>query len=579
MVRRSMQRRLALFALLPFLSACGAGFRHSASVVPASPATAQTDQVAPAEPTPEPVIPHPVLTLIAQSEAHFETGQRELDLGHVEAARQEFDAAVNVLLESSYGARTEPRMREHFDRLIDRISAYEVKALAEGDGFTEKKYEPATIDELLALSETFTPTPAAPELKDAVESGLQTAPPDIPVPLNQKVLQYIALFQGRLHDFIQEGMSRGAQYLPMIQKVFRAEGLPLDLAYIPLVESAFKPNALSRAKAKGVWQFVSGTGIENGLRQDWYIDERSDPEKATVAAAKYLSTLATMFDGDWHLALASYNGGPGRVQRAMTRGRQNDFWKLAAKPGLLPRETREYVPMILAAVVVARSPEQYGFTFGPFEPLKYETVTLPAPVDLRRVAEWTETTIDEIQALNPELRRWTTPVKDKEYALKVPTGTAGVISARLAESADADLASLKFYVVKQGETITTIAKKLRVGRTDLAEANYLKTTARLSTGQQLMVPQETTVLMAARTDRSAPGESAAAVDSVVPAVVTASNESDVVKTYYRIRPGDTLVSIAKTYKTTVSQLQTWNGLNGSQIRAGDRLTVYTVRAN
>ena len=151
-------------------------------------------------------------------------------------------------------------------------------------------------------------------------------------------------------------MRRGSKYLPMIQNVFRAEGLPLDLAYVPLVESAFKPNALSRTKAKGVWQFMRGTGLENGLRQDWYIDERSDPEKATIAAAKYLSTLAKLFDGDWHLALASYNGGPGRLQNAMKLGKQDDFWKLAEKPRLLPRETRDYVPMILAAIVIAKNP-------------------------------------------------------------------------------------------------------------------------------------------------------------------------------------------------------------------------------
>ena len=163
----------------------------------------------------------------------------------------------------------------------------------------------------------------------------------------------------------------------MIQEVFRAEGLPLDLAYIPLIESAFKPNALSRAKAKGVWQFMSYTGRENGLRQDWYVDERSDPEKATVAAAKYLTTLAKMFDGDWHLAMASYNGGPGRVQRALKRGRVDDFWSLSAKRNLLPRETRDYVPMILAAVVIARNPAQYGFAVTPEPPLEYDTVTLP----------------------------------------------------------------------------------------------------------------------------------------------------------------------------------------------------------
>jgi membrane-bound lytic murein transglycosylase D len=565
--------------------ACGAsirgGFHPTALAHPA----ATEPLAAPSElaQIPQAAVQDPVLTLIETSDQHFKTGQKELEQGHAEAARQEFDKAVNVLLESPYGARTEPRIREHFDRLIDRISAYEVKALAEGDGFTEKKYEPASIDELLALSATFTQPPATPELKRTVESDLQTALHDIPIPLNQRVLSYITLFQGRLHDFIQEGMTRGAKYLPMIQHVFRAEGLPLDLAYIPLIESAFKPNALSRAKAKGVWQFMSGTGRENGLRLDWYIDERSDPEKATVAAAKYLSTLAEMFDGDWHLALASYNGGPGRVQRAVKRGRQTDFWKLAAaKTRYLPRETREFVPMILAAIVVAKNPQQYGFELDTDDDsFEYDAVTLSSPVDLRRVAEWSGTTIDEIQALNPELRRWTTPVRDTAYELKVPTGSADVVLARLAESAPADLATLNYYTVKRGETVTTIARKLKVNRTDLAEANYLRTTARLSVGQQLMVPRETTVLMAARTDRPVPvAESRTlAADAVVPAVMPASGNTELVKSYYRVKKGDTLAAIARTFNTTVAALKRWNNIPRTTIRAGERLTIYTARAN
>src|SRR5262249_16413633 len=149
-----------------------------------------------------------------------------------------------LLLESPYGGRTEPRIREHFDRLVDRISTYEVKALAEGDGFTEKSYEPASIDTLLSVSTTFQSPPLTPELKGVVLSDLRTGRHDISIPLNERVLTYIELFQGRLHDFIEEGMKRGGKYLPMIQNVFRAEGLPLDLAYVPLIESAFKPNAL-----------------------------------------------------------------------------------------------------------------------------------------------------------------------------------------------------------------------------------------------------------------------------------------------------------------------------------------------
>src|SRR6185437_2111245 len=141
-----------------------------------------------------------------------------------------------------------------------------------------------------------------------------------------------------------------------------------------------KPNALSRVKAKGVWQFMAGTALENGLRRDWYIDERSDPEKATLAAAKYLRTLSDLFDGDWHLALASYNGGPGRLQRAMKTARLDNFWSLASQPKLLPRETREYVPMILAAIVVARNPAQYGFSFEAEPAPAIDKVTLPKPV-------------------------------------------------------------------------------------------------------------------------------------------------------------------------------------------------------
>jgi len=567
-----------LVALIPLAAACGPTLKSQAPAVKPGQSAARVPAAVEPLPVAQLVQPpeDPVLTLIASSDAHFKAGQKELEQGHVEAAKQEFNRAVDVLLESPYGARTEPRIREHFDRLVDRISTYEIRALATGDGFTEKKYEPASIDELLALSTTFG-TPAAPkELKEAVKSDLEQAQHDIPIPLNQRVLSYIELFQGRLHDFIEEGMRRGSKYLPMIQNVFRAEGLPLDLAYVPLVESAFKPNALSRAKAKGVWQFMTGTALENGLRRDWYIDERSDPEKATVAAAKYLGTLSRIFDGDWHLALASYNGGPGRLQRAMKRSRVNDFWKLAATPKVLPRETREYVPMILAAIVIARNPAQYGFDFESEEALAFEKVTLPRPVDLRRVAEWTDSSIDEIQALNPELRRWTTPVRDTQYELKVPAGTAETVAAKLLDAQAADLASLKFYTVKQGDTLALIARKLKVSKADLAEANYLRATARVAAGQKLMVPHEATVLMAATADRPVPATEARKTVAES-GQLAQSTESNRVKVSYQVKRGDTLASIARVYKTSVASLKTWNPrLENDQLMAGQRLTLYRV---
>ncbi len=306
-----------------------------------------------------------------------------------------------------------------------------------------------------------------------------------------------------MKGYLEEGLGRGAPFLPMIQEVFRAEGLPLDLAYVPLIESAFKPNALSKAKAKGIWQFMRGTALENGLKHDWYIDERSDPEKATRAAAKYLKTLYSMFE-DWHLALASYNGGPGRVQRAMKRSGRDDFWTLSANKRYLPRETRDYVPLILAAVIIARNPEQYGMNIVPIESPNYETVTLASAVDLRRVAEWASTPVQTIQELNPELRRWTTPLRATDYELKVPIGTAEAISARMLEVAADELAPLNRHTVKNGETLLSISKKLKVSRADLAEANYLSPKATLKTGQQLIIPRAPTLLLAANTETASP---------------------------------------------------------------------------
>ena len=365
---------------------------------------------------------------------------------------------MDVLLESPYGARTEPRMREHFDRLVDRINAHEVTALAQGDGFAEKKYEPASIDELLKIA-TF-PKPAADAATEkAVKDDLAATEHDVPIPQNDRVLAYVELFQGRLRDYIQESLTRGSKYLPMIQGVFKEDGLPLDLAYIPVIESGFKTNALSRASAKGPWQFMRATATEQGLKTDWYIDERSDPEKATIAAAKYLKLLHDMFDRDWHLVLAAYNGGLGRLQRAMKRSGESDFWSLSSSSRYLPKETREYVPLILAAIIVAKNPAQYGFEISAEDPLQFETVTVPRAVDLRRVAEWTGHSIDEIQSLNPELRRWTTPVRS-EYELKVPVGTAEKLRTRIASAAPGRALSAD---VLHGE-------KRRIDRDNRAEA-------------------------------------------------------------------------------------------------------------
>ena len=565
----------AAFLCLAILSG---GCAARSQVVPSTAQPAAIGPVLVSAPSSPQLVTDPIADLIALSNGHFEAGQAELQRGHLESARLEFNKALDVLLQSPYGARSEPRIREHFDRLVERISATELTSLAQGDGFTEKKYDSASIDDLLALSTS--PAEASAATRQAVAEDLQSTDHDIAIPLNTRVVSFVELFTGRLRGFLQDGLSRSAQYLPMIQDVFRAEGLPLDLAYVPLVESAFKPDALSRAKAKGMWQFMRGTALENGLKHDWYIDERAEPEKATRAAAKYLKTLYSTF-GDWHLALASYNGGPGRVQTAIKRsGGVRDFWKLSASRRYLPRETRDYVPLILAAVIVARNPGQYGMEITP-EPLdepKFETVTLPVAVDLRRVAEWVGTTVQAIQDLNPELRRWTTPVRSTNYELKVPEGTAEIVRAKMADSGE--VTNLTWHTVRSGETLLSISRKLKVNRADLAEANYLSVRSRVTPGQQLIVPRAPTLLLAARTDNPAPLVETRPVDPVVVASTTIPSAPEAAtqsKLVYRVKRGDTLSSIARVFETSVAALKKWNDLRTNTLRVGQRLTILTSR--
>ena len=529
--------------------------------------------VAPVTPVPAPV--DPITALISTSQQHYETGERELKVGHLDRARSEFDRALDVLLESPYGARTDARLRAHFDRLVDRINAQEMTSLAQGDGFSEQKEEPASIDELLKIA-TFPKPPADAETAAVVKADLEATEHDIPIPQNSRIYAYVELFQGRLRDYIEESLTRGTKYLPMIQSVFKAEGLPLDLAYIPIIESGFKTNALSKANAKGPWQFMKATAVEQGLKHDWYVDERSDPEKATLAAAKYLKTLHKMFNGDWHLVLAAYNGGLGRLQRAMKRARTEDFWQLSDSSRFLPKETREYVPLILAAIVVAKNPVQYGFNVLPAAPVEYEKVLVPRAIDLRRVAEWTGQTIDDVQALNPELRRWTTPLATPNYEIKVPAGTASMFADRLAAASPDQLASLKFYTVRRGESIATIARKLSVSRTDLAEANKLSIRSPVRTGQELLIPRAPTGLLAASASAPAP-EAVPSRPISASATVSASRREPSATLMYRVKRGDTLSSIARLYNTTVAKLRSWNRLNDNHIAPGDRLKILASR--
>jgi membrane-bound lytic murein transglycosylase D len=341
----------------------------------------------------------------------------------------------------------------------------------------------------------------------------------------------------------------------MIRSVFAAEGLPLSLAYIPLVESAFKPTAASRVSARGMWQFMLPTAKEHGLQQDWFIDERSDPEKATRAAAQYLKTVIAMFDGDWALALASYNAGPGRIMGAMKKSKSTDFWKITSTSRYLPRETREYVPMIMASMIIAGNPELYGFEVVSTAPLAYETVDVPGAIDLKIIAEWADITVEELQALNPDLRRTTTPMR--EHPLRVPIGTAATIQEELKDADPTMFRTFRFHTVQSKETLASIAKKYKVSTTSLRELNDLSPTARVRAKQMLAIPE--------------PSANALPAPAATPAVrQTASASAPLV---YRVRAGDTLFGIAQRFGTTVDALRTLNKLKSDSITVGLTLTI------
>jgi len=541
---------LTVLALSGLVVGCSA---RTAPAVPVASLPVSAPQHTPLpDVTPAVALLDPIDSLIAKSEGHFVAGQKELQLGHLTAASLLFDQAVDVLLASPTGGRGEPRLKAHYDRLLGRISALEILALREGDGFTQARTEPAVIDDLLAVSTLDLPDPSK-ITTDTVVADLATTEHDLPIELNDRILSFIELFQGNLRTFMQESLHRGAKYMPMVQSVFRAEGIPLDLAYLAIVESGFKNTALSRASARGMWQFMPATGKEHGLRQNWFIDERADPEKATRAAAQYLKTLNKMFDGDWNLAMASYNAGPGRLQRAVRASKLNDYWKLTETARFLPKETRNYVPMIMAAVIIAKNPTQYGFEPGVNSTFAYDMVTVPDALDLRTVAEWTETSIEEIRELNPELRRTITPVG--KHDLKVPVGMAPIVEARLAEAGPATFARFERYSAKRGETMATIARKFKVTTLDLASANGLTARSRLKVGQSLMIPRAVSAALASRPAEAPPTPEATTVT-------------------YRVKSGDTLTGIARQFDTTVNDIKRWNSLTSSRIDVGDRLTIH-----
>ena len=310
---------------------------------------------------------------------------------------------------------------------------------------------------------------------------------DIPIVINGRVEQFIQLFQTTIRHKFVTWLSRSEKYIHFMKGVLKEHGLPEDLVYLSLIESGFDPNAYSRAKAVGLWQFIYLTGKRYGLRSNWWVDERRDPEKSTIAAAKYLKDLYEMF-ACWYLAAAGYNAGEYKIINAIKRYKTEDFWKLA-NYRYLKRETKDYVPLMIAATIVAKDPEKYGFIDVEYqEPLRYEKVKVPELTDLSHIAKACETSLEEIKDLNPELRRGVTPPNETEYEIKIPFGKRDLFLENFEAMQPLEKFQFKTHLVKKGETLPGIARLYRVDLEPLLEINQLNKTSPLSKGTTVLIP-------------------------------------------------------------------------------------------
>jgi membrane-bound lytic murein transglycosylase D len=310
---------------------------------------------------------------------------------------------------------------------------------------------------------------------------------DIPIIINEKVEEFIHYFQTTRRDRFVTWLARSGRYIPIMKKLLKEHGLPEDLVYMAFIESGFDPYAYSRSKAVGPWQFIYLTGKRYGLRVNWWVDERRDPEKSTIAAAKYLKDLYETF-ACWYLAAAGYNAGEYKIVKAMKRYRTEDFWKLT-KVRYLKRETKNYVPLMIAAALVAKDPEKYGFADVEYqEPLRYEKVKVPELTSLSLVAKACGTSLEEIKDLNPELRRGVTPPNETDYEIKIPSSMKGLFLVTFEILQPFEKFEFKTHLVKKGETLRGIAKRYRVDLDPLLEINHLTKSSVILKGTTLSIP-------------------------------------------------------------------------------------------
>jgi len=478
-----------------------------------------------------------VRVLIEQVEAAYAAGDADYRKGMLAEAKIQFDRAVDLMLSSGLDIKADPQLQDEFDKIVDQVNALEMEALKQGNGFVPK--------------EEITPAEAASDVTFAVDPNLvakataelATTKSDLPLMVNDYVASYINFFANtqKGHNTLLHSFERSGLYKGMIQRVLAEEGVPQDLIYLAVAESGFQPKAVNRrSRAGGMWQFMPGPYY--GLTRNLYVDERFDPEKSTRAYARYMKFLYDEL-GDWYLAMAAYDHGAGNIQHEVAKTGYADFWELY-KRNELPRETANYVPEILAAIIIANHPTQYGFddvTLDP--PILTDTVTINYAINLRLVSDMVGAPVDEVEALNPSLLRMVTP-PEAPFDLHLPAGTATLFEQRAALVPEAQRTSWRYHPVVAGDTLASVAQEYRVPVAELASANQLNQTDSVAGIEALVVPVAPVAEPLTRTR------------------------------LYVVHRGDTLVTIADRFGVSLSQLRRWNAIpSGIRVEPGRRLHV------
>jgi membrane-bound lytic murein transglycosylase D len=392
---------------------------------------------------------------------------------------------------------------------------------------------------------------------------------DIPLPLNQDVLDMIVFFQTERVKPIEKALSLMDRYLPRMQEIFREEGVPEVLAYLPFIESAYDPLAKSRVGARGIWQFMPAAAKTYGLRVDYWIDERVDPEKSCRAAAKYLKYYYQKF-GDWTLAIASYNAGPSRISKASKKLSTKDFWEIK-KSKYIRHQTKSYIPAFIAGVYIAKNPSAFGFKHVPIPAESFEIVIIPDMTELSVIARCAGTDLPALQRLNPELKRQMTPRGYKDYQVRIPEGLLAVFTSEFSKIKPEERIRNLYYAVKRGDTLSSIAKRYRVSLEELRSINNIRSSRSIKTGSVLIIP----VIHSSSVQHMIAEAEGTGSDNASASIRMQTRYSRGERIDYNVKYGDSLSLIAKRFKTNIESICAWNNFDSNQIiKKGTRLTVY-----